>query len=271
MLGDLGSDERRGAASRPPSGWSARACPEPLARAHALRPEQRYAPDMVWVAGATGRAIEDGRRGLLRGRRRAAPGLDGARARARPGDDADAALGAAGRARGRRPGPPRARGRRARRDRGRRRPQRGASRRTWPSAATRCAGSRAFLRSLVARGRAGPRGAHAGGPPAARARGLTPARWVGRRAGQVRRPCSGDGPERSWGSKLLGTGVREAVNLCGESSTRPRMSTVSLLGVKWITPRKKRVGRRAGQARRPCCIAWPASVGRGRDGLPGAV
>ena len=33
--------------------------PEPLARAHALRPEQRYAPDMVWVAGATGRAIEE--------------------------------------------------------------------------------------------------------------------------------------------------------------------------------------------------------------------
>ena len=33
--------------------------PEPLARAHALRPEQRYAPDMVWVAGATGRPIEE--------------------------------------------------------------------------------------------------------------------------------------------------------------------------------------------------------------------
>jgi NAD-specific glutamate dehydrogenase len=33
--------------------------PEPLARAHALRPELRYAPDMVWVAGATGRSIEE--------------------------------------------------------------------------------------------------------------------------------------------------------------------------------------------------------------------
>ena len=33
--------------------------PEPLARAHSLRPELRYAPDMVWVAGATGRAIEE--------------------------------------------------------------------------------------------------------------------------------------------------------------------------------------------------------------------
>ena len=41
------------------SGWSALGVPEPLARAHALRPEQRYAPDMVWVAGATGRAIEE--------------------------------------------------------------------------------------------------------------------------------------------------------------------------------------------------------------------
>ncbi|HWK27375.1 MAG TPA: NAD-glutamate dehydrogenase [Solirubrobacter sp.] len=33
--------------------------PEPLARAHALRAKQRYAPDMVWVAGATGCSIED--------------------------------------------------------------------------------------------------------------------------------------------------------------------------------------------------------------------
>ncbi|HET6547228.1 MAG TPA: hypothetical protein VFG79_02145, partial [Solirubrobacter sp.] len=32
--------------------------PEELARAHAARPELRYAPDMVWVAGATGQPIE---------------------------------------------------------------------------------------------------------------------------------------------------------------------------------------------------------------------
>ena len=32
--------------------------PEALARAHALRPEQRFAPDMVSVAGATGIPIE---------------------------------------------------------------------------------------------------------------------------------------------------------------------------------------------------------------------
>jgi glutamate dehydrogenase len=30
-----------------------------MSGAHALRPEQRYAPDMVWVAGSTGRPIEE--------------------------------------------------------------------------------------------------------------------------------------------------------------------------------------------------------------------
>ena len=109
VLGSLGSEERRRRREVVCERLVAAGVPEPLARAHALRPELRYAPDMVWVAGATGRPIEEVARGLLRRRRRAAPGLDRGRARARPGADADAALGAAGRARGRGAGPPRAR------------------------------------------------------------------------------------------------------------------------------------------------------------------
>ena len=60
VLGDLGSDERRRrreqtaerlvGAGRARSRWRAPT---------RVRPEQRYAPDMVWVAGATGRPIEE--------------------------------------------------------------------------------------------------------------------------------------------------------------------------------------------------------------------
>ena len=59
MLGDLGSDERRRRREQTAERLVGLGVPEPLARAHALRPEQRYAPDMVWVAGATGRPIEE--------------------------------------------------------------------------------------------------------------------------------------------------------------------------------------------------------------------
>ena len=59
MLGDLGSDERRRRREQVAERLVGVGVPEPLARAHALRPEQRYAPDMVWVAGATGRPIEE--------------------------------------------------------------------------------------------------------------------------------------------------------------------------------------------------------------------
>jgi glutamate dehydrogenase len=58
VLGDLGSEERRKRREQTAERLTAQGVPEPLARAHALRPEQRYAPDMVWVAGATGRPIE---------------------------------------------------------------------------------------------------------------------------------------------------------------------------------------------------------------------
>jgi glutamate dehydrogenase len=58
VLGDLGSDERRRRREQTAERMLAQGVPEPLARAHALRPELRYAPDMVWVAGATGRPIE---------------------------------------------------------------------------------------------------------------------------------------------------------------------------------------------------------------------
>jgi glutamate dehydrogenase len=57
-LGDLGSDERRRRREQAAERLIGLGVPEPLAHAHALRPEQRYAPDMVWVAGATGRPIE---------------------------------------------------------------------------------------------------------------------------------------------------------------------------------------------------------------------
>jgi glutamate dehydrogenase len=58
-IGELGSDERRRRREQTAERLTGAGVPEPLARAHALRPELRYAPDMVWVAGATGRPIEE--------------------------------------------------------------------------------------------------------------------------------------------------------------------------------------------------------------------
>jgi glutamate dehydrogenase len=58
VLGDIGSDERRKRREQTAERLIGQGVPEPLARAHALRPDQRYAPDLVWVAGATGRPIE---------------------------------------------------------------------------------------------------------------------------------------------------------------------------------------------------------------------
>ncbi len=59
QLGELGSDERKRRREQIVERLVGAGIPEPLARAHSLRPELRYAPDMVWVAGATGRAIEE--------------------------------------------------------------------------------------------------------------------------------------------------------------------------------------------------------------------
>jgi glutamate dehydrogenase len=59
VLGELGSDERRRRREQTAERLIGMGVPEPLARAHALRPEQRYAPDMVWVAGSTGCPIEE--------------------------------------------------------------------------------------------------------------------------------------------------------------------------------------------------------------------
>jgi glutamate dehydrogenase len=59
VLGELGSEERRRRREQTAERMLGMGVPEPLARAHALRPELRYAPDMVWVAGATGRPIEE--------------------------------------------------------------------------------------------------------------------------------------------------------------------------------------------------------------------
>ena len=149
-------------------------------RSRAARERARPAPGAALRAGhGVGRGRDrppdrGGRRGLLRRRRRAAPGLDGVRARARPGDHPDAALGAAGRARGRRAGPPRTRRQRARRDLGR---LGHGGRRILPRRARRRAAPPHLVPARpVARGRAGPRRAHARRPSAARDRRLTRSR-----------------------------------------------------------------------------------------------
>ncbi len=58
VLGSLGTDERKRRREQTCERLVAAGVSEGTARAHALRPEQRYAPDMVWVAGATGVPIE---------------------------------------------------------------------------------------------------------------------------------------------------------------------------------------------------------------------
>jgi glutamate dehydrogenase len=59
VLGELGTDERRARREQAVERLVEQGVPEPLARAHALRPELIHAPDMVWVSGATGRPIEE--------------------------------------------------------------------------------------------------------------------------------------------------------------------------------------------------------------------
>jgi glutamate dehydrogenase len=58
-LGELGSEDRRRRREQTVERLTGAGAPEPLARAHALRPELRYAPDMVSVAVATERPIEE--------------------------------------------------------------------------------------------------------------------------------------------------------------------------------------------------------------------
>jgi glutamate dehydrogenase len=59
VLGELGGEDRRRRRQEVVDRLEARGVPEPLARAHALRTELAHAPDMVQVAAATGRPIED--------------------------------------------------------------------------------------------------------------------------------------------------------------------------------------------------------------------
>ena len=58
VLGQHGSDERKRRRDQVRERLEAAGIPEPLARAHSLRPELRYAPDMVRVAGRDRRPIE---------------------------------------------------------------------------------------------------------------------------------------------------------------------------------------------------------------------
>ena len=124
--------------------------PEPLARAHALRPELRYAPDMVWVAGATGRPIEEVADVFFAvGAELRLDWIEGELERV-PAPTRTQRWALAGRPRGRRPGPPRARRMRARREPGGPPPK--PSRRSSPSAARRYRRLTAFLRSLAREG-----------------------------------------------------------------------------------------------------------------------
>jgi glutamate dehydrogenase len=59
VLGDLGTEDRRRRRGQTVERLVEDGVPEALARRHALRPELVHAPDMVWVAGATGRPIEE--------------------------------------------------------------------------------------------------------------------------------------------------------------------------------------------------------------------
>jgi glutamate dehydrogenase len=59
VLGDLGTEERLRRREETVQRLLDAGVPEALAQAHALRPELIHAPDMIWVAGATGRPIEE--------------------------------------------------------------------------------------------------------------------------------------------------------------------------------------------------------------------
>jgi glutamate dehydrogenase len=59
VLPRLGTEERRAERRQAVERLTGRGIPEDLARAHSLRAELVHAPDMVAVAGATGRSVED--------------------------------------------------------------------------------------------------------------------------------------------------------------------------------------------------------------------
>ena len=207
VLGELGSDERRKRREQTAERLVGQGVPEPLARAHALRPEQRYAPDMVWVAGATGRPIEEVaevffevgaalrldwmelelervpattrmqrwalqavREDAAQVRRELAGGVLAESAEGVPAAEAVEAFLA-----------------------------------ERADAQRRLEG---FLRSLSREGEPDLAGPHARGPPAALARCLARRWWVGRRVGQTRRPRTGVGHERQGGEERLGTGMQ---------------------------------------------------------------
>jgi glutamate dehydrogenase len=59
IIGELGTDDHRKRREQDVERLVAKGVPEALARAHSVRPELSYAPDMVVVAGTTGRPIEE--------------------------------------------------------------------------------------------------------------------------------------------------------------------------------------------------------------------
>ena len=171
VLPQLGTDERRARREETVKRLTGEGVPEDVATAHALRAELVYAPDMVAVAEAD-RALDRGRRAsLLRRRSRAPPRLDGARARPRPLRHPHAALGAAGRPRGRLQGPPRPRRVRPAREPGRRAARR--RRAVPPRAHRRGRPARQLPPRPRPRGRVRPRRPRARGATARRARHLS--------------------------------------------------------------------------------------------------
>jgi glutamate dehydrogenase len=59
IIGELGTDEHKRRRQQIAERLTAQGVPEELAQAHAVRPELVHAPDMVVVAGATGRPIDE--------------------------------------------------------------------------------------------------------------------------------------------------------------------------------------------------------------------
>ena len=165
----------RGAPAAPRrDGRAADRCGRPARDRERPRPPRRARPRARRRhRGHCDRPLDRGRRAcVLRDRRRAQARLDGARARARAVLDADAAVGAAGGARGRVQGAPRPRRGGPAREPDRRAAGRG---RAVPARARRPGRSAGVVPARPRpRGRIRPRGPRAGGPSARRPGGLSP-------------------------------------------------------------------------------------------------
>ena len=99
-LPEIGSDEWRAHRRQVADDLVAQGVPEDLAWAHALTAELMQAPDIISIAGQTGRTVEEVAQRIPRARRAARHRLAARRARRAAPDHAHPALGRAGGARG---------------------------------------------------------------------------------------------------------------------------------------------------------------------------